>query len=77
MTLARFVRRAAMSAASANAVGPSYIPALATGRPMRWLTMVWNSNATCNDPCATSGWYGVYEVMNSPRFATFRATAGT
>ena len=41
--------------ASAQAVEPSYIEALATSRPVRAATWVWNSNRTCKVPWAISG----------------------
>ena len=45
-----------MTAASAEAVAPSYIEALATSMPVSIATWVWNSNRYCSVPCATSGW---------------------
>ncbi len=55
----RLVTRCAISTASAAAVEPSYIEALATSIAVRLATCVWNSNRYCSVPCATSGWYGV------------------
>ena len=51
--------RHAMRHASANAVGPSYMPALAMSMSSIWHTAVWNSKPTCKVPCDASGWYGV------------------
>ncbi len=52
----RFVRRRAMSTASAAALAPSYMDAFATGIPNSSLTIVWNSKIACSVPCATSAW---------------------
>ena len=59
MALTRRVTRRAMKIASVIAVEPSYMEALATSMPTSLATWVWNSNSTCNVPCAISGWYGV------------------
>ena len=45
-----------MSAASASAVEPSYIDALATSMPSSRAISVWNSNIACSVPWLTSGW---------------------
>lgn len=66
-TLERLVTRRAMSTASAAALAPSYIEAFAVGSPKSSDTTVWNSKMACSVPCATSAWYGVYAVRNSPR----------
>jgi hypothetical protein len=50
------VARAAIITASAQAVEPSYIEALATGRPVSAATWVWNSKSVCSVPWAISGW---------------------
>ena len=42
-------------AASAMAVLPSYIEALARSVPISWATSVWNSKIACSVPCAISG----------------------
>jgi len=39
----RFVMSQAMMAASASAVAPSYMEALATSMPVSWQISVWNS----------------------------------
>ncbi len=52
----RRVRRRAISTASAVAVEPSYMEALATSMPVRCATWVWNSNSIWSVPCETSGW---------------------
>ena len=46
----------AIITASAQAVEPSYIEALATSMPVSAATWVWNSNSTCSVPWAISGW---------------------
>ena len=51
--------RAAIIAASAIAVLPSYIDALARSVPINCETSVWNSKMACSVPCEISGWYGV------------------
>ena len=51
-----------MNAASASAVAPAHIDALATGSPVSLDTSVWNSKIICRVPWLTSGWYGVYAV---------------
>ena len=51
----RRVTRLAIITASAQAVAPSYIEALATSMPVISATWVWNSNSDCSVPCATSG----------------------
>ena len=53
------VERRAMSTASAAALAPSYMLALATSMPSSWQTSVWNSKTACSVPCEYSGWYGV------------------
>ncbi len=53
--LLRRVRRWAINIASPHAVEPSYIEAFATSMPVSAATWVWNSNRTCNVPCAISG----------------------
>ena len=45
-----------MRAASAVAWAPSYIEALATSRPVRAQTMVWNSKMVWRVPWLISGW---------------------
>jgi hypothetical protein len=52
----RFVTRQAITAASAQAVEPSYMEALATSMPVSAHTWDWNSNIACSVPCAISGW---------------------
>ena len=59
MDLCRPVRRPAINTASAQAVAPSYMEALAISIPVIMATMVWNSNTDCSVPCEISGWYGV------------------
>ena len=54
--------------ASAQAVEPSYMDAFATSIAVSAATCVWNSNRYCSVPWVISGWYGVYEVRNSPRW---------
>jgi hypothetical protein len=56
MTVLRLVTRQAITAASAQAVEPSYMEALATSMPVSAATWVWNSNMVCSVPCAISGW---------------------
>jgi hypothetical protein len=56
MTEERLVTRQAMTAASAQAVEPSYMEALATSIAVSAATWVWNSNRACSVPCAISGW---------------------
>jgi hypothetical protein len=53
--LRRRVKRCAISTASAVAVEPSYIDALATSMPVNIATWVWNSNRACNVPWLISG----------------------
>jgi hypothetical protein len=53
--LRRRVTRWAISIASAQAVEPSYIEALATSMPVSSATWVWNSNSACKVPCEISG----------------------
>jgi hypothetical protein len=48
--------RQAIIAASAVAVLPSYIDALARSVPMSCATSVWNSKIACSVPWAISGW---------------------
>ena len=54
--LRRRVSRCAISTASAVAVEPSYIEALATSMPVSSATCVWNSNRACSVPWLISGW---------------------
>ena len=72
----RFVTRAAMSAASTNAVAPSYIDALETSMPVSAQIIDWYSKIACSVPCETSGWYGVYAVKNSGLLTTWSTTLG-
>jgi hypothetical protein len=51
-----FLSRRARSAASAQAVAPSYIEALETSRPVSRQTSVWYSKMACSVPWASSGW---------------------
>ena len=71
-----FVRRSAMSTASTKADAPSYIEAFATSMPVRSAMCVWNSQIAVSVPCATSAWYGVYDVRNSPRRRSCETKAG-
>ena len=52
----RPVRRTAIMTASAAAVEPSYIEALATSMPVSSQIMVWNSKMDCRVPCEISAW---------------------
>ena len=54
--MAHRVTRCAISTASAAAVEPSYMEALATSMPVSIATWVWNSNRYCSVPCVISGW---------------------
>ena len=54
--LLRRVTRFAITTASAAAVEPSYIEALATSMPVISATWVWNSNRYCSVPWVISGW---------------------
>jgi hypothetical protein len=55
MALRRLVIRCAIATASAVAVDPSYIDALATSIAVKPATCVWNSKMVCKVPCAISG----------------------
>ena len=37
----------------------------------------WNSHMACSIPWETSGWYGVYDVKNSPRVTSWKTHDGT
>ena len=52
----RPVTRTAIITASAAAVEPSYIEALATSMPVSSQIMVWNSKIACSVPCEISAW---------------------
>jgi hypothetical protein len=54
--LARLVTRAAIATASAQAVAPSYMEALATSMPVMSATWLWNSKIACSVPWLISGW---------------------
>ena len=55
---ALLVRRASVIA-SAAAVASSSSEALATGRPVRSVTIVWKLSSASSRPWVISGWYGV------------------
>ena len=71
-----FVSRSAIRTASTRAEAPSYIEAFATSRPVSRAMCDWNSQIAVRVPCETSGWYGVYEVRNSPRRRSCETNAG-
>src|SRR4051812_50190243 len=62
--------------AEATEDGPSYSAAFETGRPVSSLIAVWYSNIAWRLPWLTSGWYGVYGVMNSERPIRGSVSAG-
>ena len=51
-----FVQEGAIFTASAAAVGPSYMEALLTSRPVREQTMLWYSNMYLSVPWEISAW---------------------
>ena len=53
-----------MAIASAAAVPSSSRLALASGRAVRSLTIVWKLSKASSRPCAISAWYGVYCVYH-------------
>ena len=55
----RFVRSAAMLAASPVALAPSYMDAFATSIAVNSHMRLWYSKIACSSPCMISAWYGV------------------
>ncbi len=51
--------RQAIRQASARALAPSYMPALATSMPVSSQIRDCSSNIVCSVPWLISGWYGV------------------
>jgi hypothetical protein len=61
--------------ASAAAVASSSSDALATGSPVRSITICWNASSASSRPCEISAWYGVYAVYQPGFSSTLRRIA--